>query len=57
MLAAVWVIVIAVYILSARLHDSPWGRTLRAIRDNEGAAECSGVPKALPVRPARQASR
>ena len=38
----VWVIVAGVYWISARLHDSPWGRTLRAIRDNEASARAAG---------------
>ena len=38
----VWAIVIGVYILAQRLHNSPWGRTLRAIRDNEDAARAAG---------------
>lgn len=41
-LAVVWGIVLAVYILSQRLYDSPWGRTLRAIRDNEASARAVG---------------
>jgi ABC-type branched-chain amino acid transport system, permease component len=41
-LAVVWAIVIAVYVLSQRLYDSPWGRTLRAIRDNEASARAAG---------------
>jgi branched-chain amino acid transport system permease protein len=41
-LATVWVVVVIVYVISARLHDSPWGRTLRAIRDNEHAARAAG---------------
>jgi branched-chain amino acid transport system permease protein len=41
-LAFVWVIVAIVYWLAQRLHDSPWGRTLRAIRDNEAAAQAAG---------------
>ena len=38
----VWVIVAGVYWISARLNDSPWGRTLRAIRDNESSARAAG---------------
>ena len=38
----VWVIVAGVYWISARLHDSPWGRSLRAIRDNEASARAAG---------------
>ena len=41
-LAVVWTIVLAVYILTQRLHNSPWGRTLRAIRDNEDSARAAG---------------
>ncbi|MBI2718329.1 MAG: branched-chain amino acid ABC transporter permease [Rhizobiales bacterium] len=41
-LGFVWVIVAAAYVVSQRLHDSPWGRTLRAIRDNEAAARAAG---------------
>lgn len=41
-LGFVWFIVLIAYVISARLHDSPWGRTLRAIRDNEAAAEALG---------------
>jgi len=38
----VWVIVAVVYIICQRLNDSPWGRTLRAIRDNEASARAAG---------------
>jgi branched-chain amino acid transport system permease protein len=41
-LGTVWVVVLAVYVMSQRLYDSPWGRTLRAIRDNEDAARAVG---------------
>ncbi|MCX7347041.1 MAG: branched-chain amino acid ABC transporter permease [Alphaproteobacteria bacterium] len=41
-LAVVWVIVAVVYIICQRLNDSPWGRTLRAIRDNEASARAAG---------------
>jgi branched-chain amino acid transport system permease protein len=41
-LASVWFVVAIAYWISARLHDSPWGRTLRAIRDNEHAARAVG---------------
>lgn len=41
-LGTVWLCVLIVYFVSARLHDSPWGRTLRAIRDNEAAARAAG---------------
>ena len=41
-LATVWFIVLIVYLVSERLHDSPWGRALRAIRDNEHAARAAG---------------
>lgn len=41
-LGVVWVMVLGVYVISQRLHDSPWGRTLRAIRDNEASARAAG---------------
>lgn len=41
-LAVVWLIVLIVYIVGERLRDSPWGRTLRAIRDNEASARAAG---------------
>lgn len=41
-LGVVWFIVALVYMVGARLHDSPWGRTLRAIRDNEASARAAG---------------
>lgn len=41
-LTVVWSVVLAVYVVCERLHDSPWGRALRAIRDNEAAAEAIG---------------
>jgi branched-chain amino acid transport system permease protein len=41
-LIIVWLIVGAVYLICNRLHDSPWGRTLRAVRDNEDAARAVG---------------
>jgi branched-chain amino acid transport system permease protein len=41
-LATVWVVVLIVYVISDRLHDSPWGRTLRAIRDNADSAHAVG---------------
>ena len=41
-LATVWLVVLIAYLISERLHDSPWGRTLRAIRDNEDAARAAG---------------
>lgn len=41
-LIVVWVIVLAVYVLCQRLHHSPWGRILRAIRDNEHSARAAG---------------
>lgn len=41
-LAYVWLIVLIVYAVAARLHNSPWGRTLRAIRDNEASAAAAG---------------
>lgn len=41
-LGAVWLLVLALYLAFERLNDSPWGRTLRAIRDNEAAARSLG---------------
>ncbi|MFO1121636.1 MAG: branched-chain amino acid ABC transporter permease [Hyphomicrobiales bacterium] len=41
-LGVVWAIVLLVYVMCQRLHDSPWGRTLRAIRDNEASARAAG---------------
>ena len=41
-LAYVWVIVAIVYVICERLNVSPWGRTLRAIRDNAQSAEAAG---------------
>jgi branched-chain amino acid transport system permease protein len=41
-LAVVWTIVAVIYIICNRLYDSPWGRTLRAVRDNEDAARAVG---------------
>lgn len=41
-LACVWALVALLYFLYERLYDSPWGRTLRAIRDNEPAARSVG---------------
>lgn len=38
----VWVVVLITYLLCNRLYDSPWGRALRAIRDNEAAARAVG---------------
>lgn len=38
----VWVVVGVTYLVARRLHRSPWGRVLRAIRDNEEAAESLG---------------
>lgn len=38
----VWVIVAIIYLICNRLYDSPWGRTLRAVRDNEDAARAIG---------------
>ena len=31
-LAYVWLIVLIVYVVATRLYNSPWGRSLRAIR-------------------------
>jgi branched-chain amino acid transport system permease protein len=41
-LVVVWLIVGLVYLICNRLYDSPWGRTLRAVRDNEDAARAVG---------------
>lgn len=41
-LGFVWVIVLLVYVATSRLYDSPWGRSLRAIRDNEASALAAG---------------
>lgn len=41
-LGFVWLIVLLVYVASSRLYDSPWGRSLRAIRDNEASASAVG---------------
>jgi len=41
-LAYVWAIVLVVYLVAMRLYDSPWGRSLRAIRDNEESAAAVG---------------
>ena len=41
-LVYVWVIVLVIYLVAMRLHDSPWGRSLRAIRDNEASAAAVG---------------
>jgi len=41
-LVVVWVIVAAVYVIAQRLYKSPWGRVLRAIRDNEHSAQAVG---------------
>ena len=35
-------ILVAVYIISQKAHHSPWGRVMRAIRDNDKAAEAIG---------------
>lgn len=41
-LIVVWAIVLLVYVIAQRLHKSPWGRILRAIRDNEHSARATG---------------
>lgn len=41
-LGFVWLVVLLVYVAATRLHDSPWGRSLRAIRDNEASAAAVG---------------
>jgi branched-chain amino acid transport system permease protein len=40
--AIVWLIVGVIFVICNRLYDSPWGRTLRAVRDNEDAARAVG---------------
>ncbi len=42
LLGVVWLTVLIVYIICQRLYVSPWGRTLRAIRDNEASAQAVG---------------
>lgn len=42
LLGVVWLTVLVVYVAAERLHDSPWGRSMRAIRDNEEAARAIG---------------
>jgi len=41
-LAIVVVVLIAAYLLVERQFNAPWGRMMRAIRDNEGAAKAMG---------------
>ena len=41
-LVLVWALVLAVFIFCQRLYRSPWGRALRAIRDNEHSARAVG---------------
>ncbi|MEP1930594.1 MAG: branched-chain amino acid ABC transporter permease [Roseibium sp.] len=41
-LCVVWSIVAIVYLIAQRLYQSPWGRVLRAIRDNEHSAQAAG---------------
>ena len=41
-MAFIWTIVIIVFFVSQRLYNSPWGRSLRAIRDNETSASAAG---------------
>ncbi len=41
-LAVVWSIVLLVYVVAQRLYASPWGRVMRAIRDNEASARAAG---------------
>jgi branched-chain amino acid transport system permease protein len=41
-LVVVWLVVGLIYLICNRLYDSPWGRTLRAVRDNEDAARAVG---------------
>ncbi|MBL42886.1 MAG: branched-chain amino acid ABC transporter permease [Rhodospirillaceae bacterium] len=41
-LTIVLIILFLVYIISQKAHNSPWGRVMRAIRDNDKAAEAIG---------------
>jgi branched-chain amino acid transport system permease protein len=41
-MAYVWAFVLVAYVINERLYDSPWGRSLRAIRDNEVSAAAAG---------------
>ncbi len=41
-LAVTAVLIVAIYILLQRAYHAPWGRMMRAIRDNETAAESMG---------------
>jgi len=41
-LALVWALVLLVYLVAQRLYRSPWGRAMRAIRDNEHSARAAG---------------
>lgn len=38
----VWLIVLAAFLVAQRLHRSPWGRVMRAIRDNDSTAASVG---------------
>jgi branched-chain amino acid transport system permease protein len=42
LLAVVWAVVLGTYLLAERLYRSPWGRAMRAIRDNEDSARAAG---------------
>ena len=41
-LTIVLIILFLIYIISQKAHNSPWGRVMRAIRDNDKAAEAIG---------------
>lgn len=41
-LVMVWTLVLVIYVFCQRLYESPWGRALRAIRDNEHSARAVG---------------
>ncbi len=41
-LVFIWAIVLLVFLFAQRLYVSPWGRSLRAIRDNEKSASAAG---------------
>ncbi|MCW5772386.1 MAG: branched-chain amino acid ABC transporter permease [Rhodospirillaceae bacterium] len=42
LMALIGLLVVAVYLFMQRAYNSPWGRVMRAIRDNEVAAEAMG---------------
>ncbi|MEO1681385.1 MAG: branched-chain amino acid ABC transporter permease [Pseudomonadota bacterium] len=41
-MAVIWTLVLAIYVLCQRLYLSPWGRAMRAIRDNEASSRAAG---------------